>query len=121
MGLEIGGPDISIERLGVRANWTNLGEGNVGDYDSSDPEDVNLLRFELSVLDADGQWVEVDDSSYCTQVPADTDDAELRRLLELILDETVDQVLSQGKAKRTCEHLSWMTPGFGLSASTPTP
>ncbi len=52
-------------------------------------------------------------------MPADTDDAELRRLLNVILDEVTSEAASHGKAKRACEALSWIESGHGLPAPRP--
>jgi hypothetical protein len=96
----------SIIRGNVRIDWVNLGEGFDGDYDPENPDDVNLLRFD--VYRNDGvNWVEVDDGSYCTQVPVKTSHATLRRILSSFMDYIHDDITSVGKAKRKCEQLSW--------------
>jgi len=96
----------SIIRNNVRIDWVNLGEGYDGDYDPENPDDKNLLRFD--VYRNNGiDWVEVDDGSYCTQVPANTDHAVLRRILTSFMDHIYDDIVSVGKAKRLCEQLSW--------------
>ncbi len=96
----------SIIRGNVRIDWVNIGEGFDGDYDPENPDDVNLLRFD--VYRNDGvNWVEVDDGSYCTQVPAKTNHATLRRILSSFMDYIHDDITSVGKAKRKCEQLSW--------------
>ena len=98
----------SIIRNGVKIDWVNLDEGFDGDYDPENPDDKNLLRFDVSKLDAEtNEWTEVEDGSYCTQVPADTNHATLRRILTSFMNEIYDDVVSVGKAKRTCEMLSW--------------
>ena len=96
----------SIIRGNVRIDWVNLGEGFDGDYDPENPDDVNLLRFD--VYRNNGiDWVEVEDGSYCTQVPAKANHATLRRILSSFMDYIYDDITSVGKAKRKCEQLSW--------------
>lgn len=99
----------SIIRNNVRIDWVNLGEGYDGDYDPENPDDVNLLRFDVFKFDTKtNEWTEVEDGSYCTQIPANADHATLRRILTSFMNEIYDEVTSQyGKAKRTCEMLSW--------------
>lgn len=92
-----------------RLDWDEIGEGWSGDYDPDDPEDEELLRFTFFRLE-DGEWAEVDDASYCTRVPVDTDLAERQRLLEVLLEELV-AAAEHGGAKRRAEELSWVGPG----------
>ena len=101
--------NIGIIKDYVRVDWVNLGEGNSGDYDPDDPDDVNLLRFDVyqwSVEDDD--WVGPQDSSYCTQVPADTPEPRLYELLQVIMNEVYEPLMSGHGIKRICERLSWM-------------
>ena len=101
----------SIIRGVVRIDWTNLGEGYDGDYDPENPDDVNLLRFDVSVANIDKRrWEEVEDGSYCTQVPAHTHIETLKRILVSFMDYIHDDIMSVGKAKRKCEMLSWTSP-----------
>jgi hypothetical protein len=96
----------SIIRGNVRIDWVNLGEGFDGDYDPENPDDVNLLRFD--VYRNNGiDWVEVDDGSYCTQVPANANHSSLRLILTSFMDYIYDDIVSVGKSKRKCEQLSW--------------
>ena len=99
----------SIIRNNVRIDWINMDEGYDGDYDPENPDDVNLLRFDVSNL-VQGEWTEVEDGSYCTQVPAHTNKATLARILTSFMDYIYDDVVSVGKAKRKCEMLSWTSP-----------
>lgn len=81
---------VSSRRGNIIAEWEYIGEGWSGDYNPDDPDDTMLLRFSVKefhkVSEFGGQWVEMDDASYCTQMPVDTDEKILRRALELILD-----------------------------------
>ena len=116
---------------GVMVEWTNLGEGNNGDYDENDPDDKNLLRFDVSQfkvneyaqrLDsetAEPDWCEVRDASYCTQVRADTPRDELQRLLQVIMNDVGPDVRGGMSIKRQCEALSWMDADYGKASPTP--
>jgi len=99
--------ELGITKNGVRVDFVNLGEGYFGDYDMEDPEDVNLLRFDVYHFE-DGEWVAVDDSSYCTQIPAETQTENLYDLLQIIMDEVYEPVSSGQSVKRMCERLSWL-------------
>ena len=112
---------VSIEdqELGLRVEWSNIGEGICGDYDPADPEDVNLLRFDVYwAPDADNdpdkpiEWEEVEDASYCTQVPADTPVTELIRLLYIIFKRYADVIgdYPYASVKKLGEELSWIAP-----------
>ena len=63
---------LSIQDELLRVDWTNLGEGLHGDYDPDDPEDINLLRFDVLLRQngAINDWEPISDASYCTNVPA---------------------------------------------------
>lgn len=108
----------SIIRNNVRIDWVNLGEGYDGDYDPENPDDVNLLRFDVSINNPKSRtWDEVPDGSYCTQVPAKTDHSTLRRILTSFMNEIYDDVVSVGKAKRACERLSWTSPDGNIATN----
>lgn len=92
--------DDQLIRGRVRVDWADLGEGWDGDYDPEDPEDEALLRFDF-YAHLNGEWVAVNDTSYCTQVPADTDPNVRRRLLTALMD-TLGGYIEEGLR----EHLS---------------
>jgi hypothetical protein len=103
------------ERLikdGVMVEWARQGEGGNGDYQADGPGDVELLLFEVSRITDNGAE-KVSGSSYCTQVPATTDKAELQRLLEILMDQVYDPVKAGKTIKQICEELSWIEPGYG--------
>lgn len=96
----------SIIRENVRIDWVNLNEGYDGDYDPENPEDKNLLRFD--VFHHDGKdWYGIEDGSYCTQVHAGATKEKLVEHLKQFMDIVYDDVSKHGKAKRLCEQLSW--------------
>ena len=109
----------SIIRNGVKIDWVNLDEGYDGDYDPENPDDVNLLRFDVSKFDTkSNEWTEVEDGSYCTQVPANANHATLRRILTSFMNEIYDDVFSVGKAKRKCEMLSHTSPDGNIQINS---
>lgn len=102
--------ELELVKDNVKVCWVNLGEGHCGDYDEDDPEDENLLRYDVYVFDEDS-WEAVDDASYCTQISADTDNEELMRLLGILMDEFYD-VLHYDistSVKKLGERMSWIS------------
>lgn len=101
------GQSVELVRKPIRVELINIGEGTMGDFDSDDPEDVNLLRFDVSRLE-NGSWTEIDDSSYCTQIEATTKTSDLKKLLKIIMDEIYDHAKAGKSIRRACECLSWI-------------
>lgn len=90
---------MSIRDSVLRVDWYNADEGICGDFDSDDPDDINLLRFDVYVMrepeewdDADDGWRAVEDASYCTQMPANASDEILERALRVVFDEYRDVI-----------------------------
>lgn len=96
-------------RDNVKVEWVELGEGWNGDYDSDDPEDEELLRFDVYVL-IDGEWEMKDDASYCTRFPANATPEQRRKGLEILLNEFHDALSSDVdiSVKRLGEEMSWI-------------
>lgn len=95
----------------VKVEWVRLGEGYDGDYDPSDPEDVELLRFDVSVQNPETlEWEEPRDSSYCTLFPTDSPEEQQQKALELIMFNIYDHASAGLSIKRRCEELSWIDP-----------
>lgn len=97
----------------IKVEWTNLGEGINGDYEEGNPADVNLLRFDVYIL-RNGRWKEVDDASYCTEMPADTDVDTLKRAAAYLAKEYA-MVLGDdpnASVKKLGERLSWICPDW---------
>ncbi len=99
----------------VKVDWTNLGEGHCGDYNPEDPEDEELLRFDVYVNMAEKReepdWQEVEDASYCTNVPLSTDMKVLVKLLKIIHREYRDVITDNEyipSVKKLGERLSWL-------------
>lgn len=93
----------------VRVSWEELGEGLDGDYDPNDPDDVELLRFDVSVF-KDGYWEAVDDASYCTLMPISAPDILKSSGLRIIMDEVYEPLMAGYSIKKVCERLSWIGP-----------
>lgn len=111
----------------LRVDFVNIGEGICGDYDPEDPEDINLLRFDVYVFNPDGDeeyltdWVEVEDASYCTQIAADTDASVLSKLIGRLFREYRDAIdsyedyLSGPSVKKLGERLSWISTDWAAA------
>ena len=104
----------SIHNEKIRIDFVNLGEGLCGDYNPTDPNDVNLLRFDVyqrkCVFDA---WEPVNDASYCTMIPADTSTEILQKALQFLLTQYTNALESQSPSesvKKIGERLSHISP-----------
>ncbi len=102
---------MSIEDELVRVDWYNAGEGWNGDFNPNDPEDTNLLRFDVYVKNTDNKWETVEDASYCTQVPANTSEDILEQKLRIIFDNYRDAITEYSicSLKELGEKLSWIS------------
>ena len=102
---------VSIEGDVVRANWYRGGEGYNGDYDPDDPNDKELLRFDIyKRRSPEHEWEVVDDASYCTYVPANTKTGLLADIL-MIIYKNFSEVLEEdyeASVKKLGEYLSWI-------------
>lgn len=97
-------PEIALIDGKYKVEWVNLGEGKDGDYDPNDPDDVALLRFDVSF---DGELMQ--DGSYCTLLPVDTPENILRKGLERIMDTINEECRSDGSCStKVFEELSWI-------------
>ena len=106
--------NIAIYNDVLRVEWYNAGEGLCGDFNPEDPEDENLLRFDVYCKYTDSEdWVPVDDASYCTQVSADTSKNRLVELLTIIFNRYEDVIrdyINYGTSvKKLGEELSWIS------------
>ncbi len=98
-------PEIALIDDKYKVEWVNLGEGKDGEYDNKDPNDVALLRFDISF---NGDVLQ--DGSYCTLVPVDTPEHILRKALERIMDAVKDKCVDGDCPKKVLEELSWINP-----------
>ena len=92
----------------VRVELEDIGEGYNGDYDPDDPNDTPLLRFTVSKHE-DGEWYQIDDASYCTQLPVSITEEQANSVLNFIMNEVYDAVIGGNSIKRRCELLSWIS------------
>jgi hypothetical protein len=102
-----------VIRYPVMVEWSELGEGWEGEYNENDPNDEELLRFDVSIWNCDPEepWIAVEDASYCTAFPVNTDPILRERALNYIMDEIWEQLAdSRCSIKRICEKLSWINP-----------
>jgi len=102
--------DISFESMfltrgTLRVEWEWLGEGNSGDYDPADKDDNPLIRFTVSkrVPCSEERWEQIDDGSYCTQLPVTTSLSDLVKAAVSILE-----AAEQPSPKKRFEELSWL-------------
>lgn len=89
-----------------KVEWVNLNEGMNGDFDPTDNDDINLLRFDVYKL-CENEWEPVDDCSYCTLMPANTPPDVLQKGLQLILAKIHG---NNESLKKVCEELSYISP-----------
>jgi hypothetical protein len=95
----------------LKIEFCNLGEGYDGDYNHDDPDDVNLLRFDVSIKkEGDMEWSEVPNASYCTQMPAHSSFDILEKALVMMMDEIFDAAIEGHSIKKACERMSWISP-----------
>jgi hypothetical protein len=89
----------------VRIDWDTEGEGWGGDYDPTDPNDEELLRFTVFRFD-DGEWQVVDDASYCTAFPVATSREEKMAGLAYLMGEFHGPVSAGERVRKLAQQLS---------------
>lgn len=102
---------MELVRDNVKVAWEAIGEGLCGDYNPKDPDDVEFLRFYVSVF-RDGEWEEKENASYCTCFPVSSSQQEQMAGLMLLMDR-FHEVLSgniDASVKKLGEELSWISP-----------
>lgn len=103
---------MELVRENRKVEFCYLDEGLNGNYDADDPDDVALLRFDIYEM-VDGEWQAMDDGSYCTQMPVDTDAEIIQQALALIMENTYDLA----NVKKAGEALSWVSPDWFVKPS----
>lgn len=93
----------------VKVDLEWMGEGWDGDYDENDPNDTPFLRFSVSKWDGKF-WEAIDDSSYCTLLPATVSHDTAISVVKYIMSKVEHLVVSGLPIKKTCEQLSWIKP-----------
>lgn len=98
---------MQLIKNSIRIELVNLGEGLSGDYDPTNPEDVNLLRFDVS-RKVGRRWEEIPDASYCTQIPAYANTQTKRKVLQILMRDIYPPASRGHSIKKLCERLSWI-------------
>ena len=96
---------FELERSGKEymVEFTYIDEGWGGFYDEDDRDDEQLIRFYVQTK-IDGEWVDLEDGSYCTQLNIDTP-ANLLEIFAEHLANAADNI----SPKRELEWLTWTT------------
>lgn len=105
--------DTELIRGNVRVTLDDIGEGWNGDYNEDDPDDESLFRFTTYTREsADSEWEEVNDASYCTQLPTDLPAPQVRVALNALMDEFYSPLANDREASVTgaAEKMSWIKP-----------
>ena len=105
---------MELTRGKISVELEYIGEGWGGDFNDNDPEDTPLLRFTVYRL-VNGEQGQIDDASYCTQLPEDLPDKKKKKALEIIMDrlsdlDGFDEGFVDHSIKKVCEELSWISP-----------
>lgn len=96
-------PDIRLEGVNVALTLEYIGEGNDGDYNPEDADDTPLYRFSTERRAETGEWEDVNDGSYCTQIPANCAPSDAQAAARYLLN----CIEVNGTSKRFLEQLSW--------------
>jgi hypothetical protein len=107
-----------LEKDRVLVEWVELGEGLVGEYNEDDPDDIELLRFDVCWKDDEGEWEAVCDASYCTRMPVKAPPEIRLAGLQYIMDEVYEPLMAGRSIKKLCEKLSWISPDMLLKDNT---
>jgi hypothetical protein len=101
--------DIEVIKDNIRLVWEDIGEGWSGDYNDEDPDDTPLLRFSIDWREnANSDWEGLNDASYCTGLPIDTDTDTLCEYAESIIASLSSTKEKPTGYKRTLERWSWL-------------
>ena len=98
-------PEISLTDGRYKVEWVRLGEGRDGDYNSSDPTDIEYLRFDVSF---DGNVVQ--EGSYCTLMPVGASEDVLKAGLDIVMDRVKSMCDGGDCPKKVLEEMSWIGP-----------
>jgi transcription elongation factor Elf1 len=97
---------VSMYNDYLRVDWYRAGEGYWGDYNPANIDDEELLRFDVYKKEG-GDWVEVEDASYCTYISANAEPEILVKPLAVIFKNYRDADLDYS-VKKLGEALSWI-------------
>ena len=90
---------------------TDCNEGYNGDYNSNDPNDKRLYRFDVDIME-DNMWIPVDDASYCTNLHTDMPAEVINNSMNYIMDKVFAPCSNKSSIKKLCEMLSWINPSW---------
>jgi hypothetical protein len=89
----------------------DCGEGWNGDYCPDDSDDEPLLRFDVYRWDSStNEYVEVNNASYCTRLPASISSDIANAALQSLMNEFGDAVRGGSSIKKCAERMSWIAP-----------
>ena len=140
IGQAQGESEESIVKGDLKVTFENIGEGWSGDYDPEDPEDNNLLRIYIYLRtneDGRADWIQVEDGSICTSLPAETAPLTRRHLLEMVFEDADASVSREENriSRHLMDEFSYVNPrwpeegalmhlpdgGFGSASMEPQP
>lgn len=125
----LGFEDVLVEDGNVRVSLEWVGEGQEGDFQEDDPNDVRLFRFTvfrhyepneemasfflddespLGTYPNDSGWRPVSGGSCCTQIPCQIPLEKAEKAAKHILEQVKSWVADQYRCKTVFEELSWM-------------
>jgi hypothetical protein len=102
---------MELIRGDVRIEWDAIGEGLIGDYNPDNPNDIELLRFYVQKKE-NGEWVDIEDGSYCTLFPVSASEEEMKKGLEILMDNFYDAAVAGESIKKIGERMSWISPDW---------
>lgn len=114
-GFQLEGPESNLILIkgNLKVSWIKLGEGYNGDYNPEDPEDKELLRFDVERRESkEKDWELVDDASYCTNFPVESTLEEKIFGLLIVFKSYEDAIedYPYTSIKKLGEDLSWINP-----------
>lgn len=101
--------EMRLTKGNLRVVWEYVGEGWGGDYNPNDPKDTPFLRFSCDEK-INGVWEGIEDSSYCTQMSANTSRSTLKRGLKYIMSGLKEAVDAGRSVRKVMERNSWLSP-----------
>ena len=121
--------DIEVQRGDIKVSFEYIGEGYCGDY-TGEEDDVPFMRFytwqkeyvddpDTGIDHPDWNWKEVEDGSYCTQVPVDTPKETLEKMAWAILDRMEEAIKECDSVKKTGEECSWVDESWIKTITRP--
>jgi hypothetical protein len=85
MSVEIDFEEIEVHNKKFSITLSYIGEGTDGDYDSENPEDVPLLRYDVCEK-VDGEWELLHNGSACCQLSTTEKRSDLKKAAKEMLN-----------------------------------